>query len=49
MATNIQNISDFVTYKKTYQKEEVKPEEEPKLIETAPDQKSMFGEVTSVG
>ena len=49
MATDIKNISHFVTYKGKYMKEEVKREEEPKLIETAPELKSMFGDVTSVG
>ena len=34
MATNIQNISHFVTYKGQYLKEEVKVDEEPKLIDT---------------
>ena len=49
MASDIKHIDEMVTHKKINQKEEVKPEEKLKHFETAPDQRSMFGEVTSAG
>ena len=49
MATDLKNISHFVTYKKTRLIEVAKPEEEQEVVETVIEQKSMFGEVTSVG
>ena len=47
--TDGKNISSCATCKKMCQKEAEKPKEEPELDGTVVEQKSMFGDVTSVG